>query len=114
MPRKLTALANAGASNSASLSATKAVIHHLDKQLEEEQLKKDGGLIVRMRDYLTLMREVVDGTKRRNDYLKELVQAQVQMVQCLPTLPILGLTNVYLGIRSSRAARQCAKSPLRS
>ncbi|KAH7077786.1 hypothetical protein BKA63DRAFT_601836 [Paraphoma chrysanthemicola] len=83
MPRKLTALANAGASNSASLSATKAVINHLDRQLEEEQLRKDGDLIVRMRDYLTLMREVVDGTKRRNDYLKESVQAQVQMVYAL-------------------------------
>ncbi|KAH7088343.1 hypothetical protein FB567DRAFT_524190 [Paraphoma chrysanthemicola] len=83
MPRKLTVLVNAGASNSASLSATKAVINYLDKQLEEEQLKKDEDLIVRMRDYLTLMREVVDGTKRKNDYLKESVQAQVQMVYTL-------------------------------
>jgi hypothetical protein len=81
MPRKLTALANAGASNSASLSATKAIISCLDKQLAEEQLEKDGELIVRMRDHLTLMLEVADGTKRRNDYLKESVQAQVQMVQ---------------------------------
>ncbi|RYN24238.1 hypothetical protein AA0114_g12794 [Alternaria tenuissima] len=83
MPRKLTALANAGASNSASLLATKAVIDCLDTQLEKEQLNNDEDLIVRMRDHLTLMREVVDGTKRRNDYLKESVQAQVQMVYAL-------------------------------
>lgn len=83
MPRKLTALANAGASNSASLLATKAVIDCLDTQLEKRQLNNDEDLIVRMRDHLTLMREVVDGTKRRNDYLKESVQAQVQMVQHL-------------------------------
>jgi hypothetical protein len=83
MPRKLTALANAGASNSASLLATKAVIDCLDTQLEKEQLNNDEDLIVRMRDHLTLMQEVVDGTKRRNGYLKESVQAQVQMVQHL-------------------------------
>ncbi|CAG5180770.1 uncharacterized protein ALTATR162_LOCUS9397 [Alternaria atra] len=51
--------------------------------LEKEQLKKDEDLIVRMRDHLTLMREVVDGTKRRNDYLKESIQVQVQMVYAL-------------------------------
>jgi hypothetical protein len=82
IPRKLTALANTGASNSAPLSATKAIINCLDKQRAEEQLEKDGELIFRMRNYLTLMQEVADGTKRRNDYLKGSVQAQVQMGQC--------------------------------
>lgn len=81
MPQRLTALLNAGASNSASLLATSVVIDCLDGQLEKEQLEKDEELIVKMRDHLTLMREIVDGTKRRNDYLKESVQAQVQMVQ---------------------------------
>jgi hypothetical protein len=80
MPRRLTALANASASNSASLLATGVVIDRLDGQLEEEQLQKDEELIVKMRDHLTLMREVVNGTKRQNDYLTESVQAQVQMV----------------------------------
>jgi hypothetical protein len=88
MPRRLTALANASASNSASLSATGVVIDCLDKQLEGEQLHKNGDLTVKMRDYLTLMREVVNGTKRTNDYLKESVQAQVQMVR----LSIPGIT----------------------
>jgi hypothetical protein len=81
MPQRLTSLANAGASNSASLLATGVVIDCLDGQLEAEQLKNNEELIVRMRDHLTLMREVVNGTKRRDDYLKESVQAQVQMVQ---------------------------------
>jgi hypothetical protein len=81
MPRKLTALANAGASNSAALLATSVIMGCLDKQLEKEQLYKDKELVVQMRDHLTLMREIVDGTKRRNDYLKESIQAQVQMVR---------------------------------
>jgi hypothetical protein len=92
MPRKLTALLNVGASNTASLLATRVVIDCLDTQLKDEQRYQDGELIVRMRDHLTLMREVVDGTKRRNDYLKESVQAQVQMVQPSQssTLPTVG------------------------
>lgn len=81
MPRKLTALANAGASNNASLLATGVVIDYLDGQLEQEQLEKGEVLIVKMRDHLTLLREVVNNTRRRNDYLKESVLAQVQMVR---------------------------------
>jgi hypothetical protein len=115
MPRRLTALANAGASSSASLLATSVVIDCLDKQLEEEQLEKNEELIVRMRDHLTLLRQVVDGTKRRNDYLKESVQAQVQMVQySISDIAPMVEADLNLGVCSSRAARQCAEPPLRS
>ncbi|KAH7348240.1 hypothetical protein BKA66DRAFT_576155 [Pyrenochaeta sp. MPI-SDFR-AT-0127] len=83
MPRRLTALANAGASNSASLLATSVVINCLDRQLAEQQHERNDALVVKMRDHLALMQQVVDGTRRRNDYLKESVQAQVQMVYAL-------------------------------
>lgn len=55
MPRKLTALANASASNNASLLSTGVVIDGLDGQLEEEQLQKDEEPIFKMRDHLTVM-----------------------------------------------------------
>lgn len=84
MPRKLTALTNAGASLSASLLATGIITDTLDAQLGSQQhrkdFEKDEEVIVRIRDDLTRMREIVNGTQRKNEYLKESVQARAQMV----------------------------------
>ncbi|KAF2030645.1 hypothetical protein EK21DRAFT_111738 [Setomelanomma holmii] len=67
----------------ASLLAIGVIIGQLDVQLEQEQLLSQNTMVVKMREHLILMREVVYGTTRRNNYLKESIQAQVQMVYAL-------------------------------
>lgn len=84
MPQRLTALANALASNTASVTAQLQVVECLEKQLRlhgtGEYGSKGNALMVGMRDQLESNRQVIKNTKRRNDYVKESVQAQVQMV----------------------------------
>ncbi|CAI6341357.1 unnamed protein product [Periconia digitata] len=103
MPRRLTALLNAGASNTASVRAAGVVVADLEGLLDVFRAGKEsegGGrldgrkgeteadeeaedVVVKMRDHLALLRQVVGNMKRRNEYLKESVQAQVQMVYAL-------------------------------
>ena len=85
MPRKLTALLNALASNTTSVSAHALVVECLDEQIQRyncmNRTDAESILYVRMRDRLDLMRQVIKNTRRRNDYVKESVQAHVQMVK---------------------------------
>lgn len=89
MPRRLTALANAVASNTSAMLHTAGVIEHMSEQIEQSHDVDDAeaALIVQMRDRLMLMRQIVANTKRRNEYIKESVKAQVQMVSPILSVP---------------------------
>jgi hypothetical protein len=117
MPRKLTALANAIASNTASITATSITVDVLDEQLGLLKMRDDDvegrALVLHMRDLLRHMRQVTANTRRRNEYVKESVQAQVQMVRLsfyrfLLLLLSRGLTN-NVGLCSSCAKGQRAE-----
>ena len=82
LPRRLTALANASASNCSSLRGICGIIDTIELHLKTITNidDYDPAIVCTFGDHLTLMREVVASTLRRNEYLKESVQAQVQLV----------------------------------
>ncbi|KAF1976406.1 hypothetical protein BU23DRAFT_47710 [Bimuria novae-zelandiae CBS 107.79] len=85
MPRKLTALANAAASNCSSLRGVGGIIDTMEAYLKGSNSVdgQDMSVMFVFSDRLTLLRQVVESTLRRNEYLRECVQAQVQMVYAL-------------------------------
>lgn len=83
LPRRLTALANAAASNCSSLRGVGIIVDMLSTylhNLHEDVVTCDDATACVYTDRFTLMKQVVESTLRRNEYLKESVQAQVQMV----------------------------------
>ena len=88
LPRRLTALANASVSNCSSLRGIRGIIGTMESVLQPT-IKTDGydpAVVCAFGDRLTLMREVVENTLRRNEYLKESIQAQVQLVSSIPCI----------------------------
>ncbi|KAL1592262.1 hypothetical protein SLS60_011339 [Paraconiothyrium brasiliense] len=85
MPRRLTALANALASNCSSLKGVSGIIDSMESYLEGKQnvVNHDPASLDAFADQLSLMRQIVKSALRRNEYVKESVQAQVQMVYAL-------------------------------
>ncbi|KAJ4292010.1 hypothetical protein N0V90_009909 [Kalmusia sp. IMI 367209] len=85
MPRRLTALANATASNCSSLRGVANTIDCMDSFLKRMSSKdgQEAAIFCVFEDRLRLLRQIVQSTLRRNDYLSESVQAQVQMVYAL-------------------------------
>lgn len=87
LPRRLTALANASASNCSSLRGVRGIIETMESVLRPTPNINgyDPAMICAFEDRLKLMREVVENTLRRNEYLKESIQAQVQLVSSIPS-----------------------------
>lgn len=82
MPRRLTALGIAAASNYRSLKGFCSIIDTMESHLSSTGMfhGHNSPVICMFADRLMLMRQVVESTLRRNEYLRESVQAQVQMV----------------------------------
>ncbi|KAF1850219.1 uncharacterized protein K460DRAFT_390765 [Cucurbitaria berberidis CBS 394.84] len=78
MPQKLTALINVAAGNAAALQSTSDIIHYLGRILQAVQPPTQ--LVVDMRDHLAFLQQILDGTRRKNEYMRESVQGIVQMV----------------------------------
>lgn len=87
LPRRLTALANASASNCSSLRGVRGIIETMESVLQPTPNINgyDPAMICAFEDRLKLMGEVVENTLRRNEYLKESIQAQVQLVGSIPS-----------------------------
>ena len=91
MPRRLTALANATASNSSSFKGVSGILDAIEtfsKSTERDSV--EAGRCSRAEadvfiDRVAFMRQIVDSALRRNEYIKDSVQALVQMVSlCNP------------------------------
>ncbi|KAJ4378010.1 hypothetical protein N0V83_000840 [Neocucurbitaria cava] len=85
MPRKLTALINAAAGSTGAIQGTLEILQSLDRRLQETQQQQQSQsdelvVVVEMRDYLAFLQQTLEGTRRKNEYLKESVQGIVQMV----------------------------------
>jgi hypothetical protein len=84
MPRRLTALANALASNCSSLRGVSDIVDTMESYLKaapQNGNNDDPADIDMYADRLSLMHQIVKCALRRNEYVKESVQAQVQMVR---------------------------------
>jgi hypothetical protein len=84
MPRRLTALADALASNCSSLRGVSNIIDTMESYLRDaspDGTNYDTADIEMFSDRWSLRRQTVRSTLRRNEYVKESVQAQVQMVR---------------------------------
>lgn len=82
MPRRLTALANALACNCSSLSVVSDIVDTMALYFQgfSERSECDTAYRIEFLDRLTLMRQIIRNSLRRNGYVEESVQAQVQMV----------------------------------
>ncbi|KAF2443081.1 hypothetical protein P171DRAFT_522732 [Karstenula rhodostoma CBS 690.94] len=85
MPRRLTALANALASNCSSLNGVSDIADAMESYWKDSppDPNHDTADIDMFADQLSLMRQIIKSALRRNEYVKESVQAQVQMVYAL-------------------------------
>ncbi|KAJ4360005.1 uncharacterized protein N0V89_000564 [Didymosphaeria variabile] len=85
MPRRLTALANALASNCSSLKGVSGILDSMESYLERKEnvTNHNTASFDVFADQLSLMRQIVKSALRRNEYVEESVQAQVQMVYAL-------------------------------
>ncbi|OAG01400.1 uncharacterized protein CC84DRAFT_1262488 [Paraphaeosphaeria sporulosa] len=85
MPRRLTALANALASNCSSLNGVVDIVDTMELYSKDFQKSStcETSDIVTFADRMVLMRQTIRSALRRNEYVKASVEAQVQMVYAL-------------------------------
>lgn len=88
LPRRLTGLANALASNCSSLQGVHVIIGDIESYIKKTSKTDsyDSAVIDVLADRLRLMHQIVASALRRNEYVKESVQAQVQMVSTTPSI----------------------------